>query len=1267
MHADRRRLARRLRRLKGRRNELVARQGLARVEAHIAESAAQVAARRELVPPSPPETDLPIASHKQEIIDAIASSQCVIVCGETGSGKTTQLPRYCLEAGRGVFGTIAHTQPRRVAARSVAARIAAEFNTKPGGIIGHQVRFDRSGGRGSLVTIMTDGMLLAHLGGDPRLERYDTVILDEAHERSVNIDFLLGVVHRLLVRRPELRLIITSATIDAERFSKHFGGVPVIEVSGRTFPVEIAHAPAAIDLEGPDAISRAVVEAVRQADGLTRHDGDTLVFLPGEREIRACVRRLEGVFPDRQVLPLYARLSMAAQERVLRTSATRRIICSTNVAETSLTVPSIRAVVDVGLARVGRWSAKRHVQRLPVEPISQASAVQRAGRAGRVAPGVCIRLYREDDLAQRPEELEPEIRRTDLAGVLLRMAQLELGDPFAFPFLDGPRRTSVHEAQRLLDELGATESGKLTPVGREMADLPVEPRVARMLLAARDGRCLDAVLVIAAGLAIPDPRLRPPGQESQADAAHRALTGAGDSDFLGLYRLWKHLVRRWQDDGSSATRRWCVANHLSWVRMLEWRDIHGQLRRALRTPGLLHAQDPPVRPGPVHRALLSGLISHIGRRTDEGDYEGPSGRRFHVHPSSVLAREKPLWVMAGELVETSRLWARTCAAIHPSWIARVAPHLVNRRYNTPRWDARRGFATAVEEVSLRGLVVSKGRRVNLEPIDPDVARSVFIDHVFVNGRDDLGVDAIAESRAARRIVESAEDRLRTRTLLLPPHRREEIWDQRLPAHVIGMKSLQSWLRGASREEANSLRLRPQELVRNPQQDLYDSIDYPDTIDLGCGPLRLSYRFAEGESDDGLTIDVPLAKMWEIDLGQAEWLVPGIRRLRIEAILRGLPKDVRRGLVPLHESVKCCCEALAEPSGDFYQRLAEAASRAAGVSLNAAECRRIDLEEALIPRWRIVAGGQVVATGRDLGATRRQLRGLYREAMESAGTTHPLSSQGHVVWDMDDVPAETSMQVAGEVIPASAVLVDRGNSVDVEVQPRRGGEAASHRLGVRRLVAIALQGELAAAFEASCDFARMGLFAARWGGEARVRRDAHALAVELAGLGEADVRTARAFRETCDHVWAGIAGAAVEAGERLERVFEAALQVDRALAQRSEDDPLRMEAEAMMRRLLEGAFLVTAKPAWLARVPVWLRAIGGRLARPAATSDVDMDPWDQVVDRALAGDRPMTPSAAQMMCLLEEYRAARHGTKPQVPVTPEVLREQWNAVLRDAAL
>ncbi len=1029
--ADRRRLLRRLRRLKGRKQLDVLTKGLDRLQRQSEASAAAAGQRRARLPQPAAAPGLPIDAARDEIIQTMASSQVVIVCGETGSGKTTQLPQYCLQSGRGVFGAIAHTQPRRVAARSVAARIASELGSPLGQVVGHRVRFDRSGSSDTLLEIVTDGMLLADLAGDPRLERYDTIIIDEAHERSINIDFLLGCLHRLLPRRPELRVIITSATIDASRFSRHFGGAPIIEVPGRSWPVNIVHAETPLDLDDSDAIAAAVLDGVRRVDDMTGGAGDVLVFLPGEREIRACVRKLSGTLRGRDVLPLYARLSLKAQQRVLLPTSERRIICATNVAETSLTVPSVMGVVDAGLARVGRWSAKRHVQRLPVEPVSQASCVQRAGRAGRVAAGVCVRLFTEEDFNGRPEELEPEIRRTDLAAVVLRMAALDLGRPGDFPFLDPPGRTSVQEAERLLRDLGAFENRKLTPTGRSMAALPVEPRVARMLLAAKEGRCLDAVLVIAAGLAVPDPRIRPPGEERVADAAHHEVCGGGDSDFIAMHRLWGRFVEHMHEHGSSATRRWCVKHHLSWVRMLEWRAIHGQLRRALRAPGLLREAAPDVRPGPVHRALLSGLVSMVGRLSDDGGYEGLGGRPFHIHPSSVLARERPTWVMASELVETTRLWARTCASIHPSWIARAAPPLVTRDPLKPKWDARRGCATAIEQVSLRGLILSKGRRVNLEPIDPELARSVFIEHVFVRGREDFGMQPLADSRAAEALVSSAEDRLRKRSLLLAPHDRQRLWEARVPGHVIGMKSLRAWSRGS---DAGSLRIRPRDLLRDPDTPLFDAVSFPDVIDVGGGEMVVRYRFADGEPDDGLTIRVPIALLNEVSTTKAAWLVPGMREWLVESILKGLPKNLRRAFQPLPEAVNRCCGELAGGAGPFSAALARAASAVGGVVVTPSDVARVDLAAYLVPRWEILDGATVVEAGRDLDRIRAAVSVLRSTRVSEAVTGHPLASAGHRLWPVEDLPHVADLVIAGTPLQGDVVLVDRGEAVDVEVRP-----------------------------------------------------------------------------------------------------------------------------------------------------------------------------------------------------------------------------------------
>ncbi len=1129
--------------------------------------------------------------------------------------------------------------------------------------MGHRVRFDRSGSGDTLLEVVTDGMLLADLAGDPRLERYDTIIIDEAHERSINIDFLLGCLHRLLPRRPELRVIITSATIDASRFSDHFGGAPIIEVSGRSWPVEIVHADEPLDLEDPDAIASAVLSGVGRLDDLIGGEGDVLVFLPGEREIRACVRKLAGAYRRRAVLPLYARLSLKAQQRVLTATAGRRIICATNVAETSLTVPSIRGVVDTGLARVGRWSAKRHVQRLPVEPVARASCVQRAGRAGRVAAGACVRLYTERDFDERPAELAPEIRRTDLASVVLRMAALDLGRPGDFPFLDSPGRTSIQEAERLLRDLGAMEHGQVTPMGRSMAALPVEPRVARMLLAAKQTRCLDAVVVIAAGLAIPDPRLRPPGQEGSADAAHRAVGGGGDSDFLVMFRVWRRFVDHLHEHGSSATRRWCLEHHLSWVRMLEWRATHGQLRRALRAPGLLNEAAPDLRPGPVHRALLSGLVGMVGRLSEDGGYEGVGGRSFRIHPSSALARTRPTWIMAAELVETTRLWARMCASIHPSWIARAAPHLVERAYLKPAWDHRRGCAMANEHVSLRGLVVSKGRRVNLEPIDPELARSIFIEHVFVRGREDFGLDPLADTRAAEAEVTSAEDRLRTRSLTLPPQERQRLWEDRVPDGVIGMKSFHAWARGS---DAGALRIRPRDLLRDPHAELFNAASFPDAMDVGAGPMDVRYRFAEGEPEDGLTIRVPLALVNDVSADRAAWLVPGMRGWVMEAILKGLPKEVRRAFQPMPDAVQRCCAHLSSQRDDFHAAVAAAASREGGTVVRPADVARIDLPAHLVPRWEVLDGAKVIAAGRDWDRIRADVRQQRATRVAEAVAGHPLASVGLTDWPGGELPARAELVVAGTAVEGDVVLVDQGGHVDVEVRPHTIGSPLLHHAGVRRLVAIELRGEIDAAVDAALDVERTVLMAAAIGPLAReidVRDAARLLTLEFAGLDARSIRTRGQFAACREAVWGSLASGAAEAASLLGDVWTRLPPLQVAVAALPADDPLGLEIRGMVARVLARLFPAHMQVSWALQVPSWLEIASNRIARRSLADDA-LCGWDRHVDGAIRGRDTIEPSIAQMICLLESWRASRHGGPHTVRVSADVLRQQWAAVMRD---
>ena len=1253
---DRRRFRRRLRRVKGRRGDLLIR-SLNKLEAQVHASSASVVRRRQCLLHISCAGDLPIHGSADQIVEAIRNAQCLILGGETGSGKTTQLPKMAMAAGCGVYGDIACTQPRRVAARAVAARLSRETGTKPGDLIGHRVRFDRSGSSDTIVHVLTDGMLLAELSTDRQLERYDTIIIDEAHERSINIDLLMGVMQRLMKRRPELKVIITSATIDTEHFANQFAQAEVIEVPGRAYPVEVHY------LENPPeqgdevGLSKAVVDATARIDQATGGEGDVLVFLPGERDIRVCAQRLTGAFPDREVLPLHARLSLAAQERVLRPSSRRRIICSTNVAETSLTVPSVRAVIDSGFVRVSRWSAKRRVHRLPIEGVCQASAVQRAGRAGRVAPGHCVRLYTEEQFAQRSASLDPEIRRSDLAGVLLRMAALELGAPESFPFLDPLRPTSINAARKYLEDLGAMRQDQLTPLGRSMSELPLEPGVARMLLAAKESGCLEQVLVIAAVLGLPDPRLRPPGDESAADIAHRRLLPRGcESDFMALLALWDRCIGRWKQHGAAATRRWCQEHHISWVRLLEWRDVHHQLRRALREPGLLRRASSNIRPNPIHRALLTGLITQIGRRTEDGDYEMPGGRRFHLHPSSVLHGRQPAWVMAGSLVETSRLWARTCAPVQPGWIARAASHLVRREYSGPRWDGARGCVRARERVSLRGLTISQSRRVNLEPIDPMAARRCFIDQVLVDSEEDFGIPELAAARRSRAKVLDAESRLRKRELLLGAVDRQALWEQRLPAEIIGLRSLQNWIRRADSNARASLSLRPEDV--SASNVVYAPDGYPDILQCGNVAVSLRYRFAPGEADDGATASVPLALLDQVDDVDADWKIAGWRAARIEAIIAQLPKDVRRLMAPRAETVAAAVKHLGSLDSGWSVELAAWLSRRGGCVLQIEELRAMSLPDHHLIRWEVESGGQIIGADRNLRRLRQSLGLHWRGAMDQAIAGHPLTSSEHLHWDWETLPEAVSLNVSGQDIAAEAVLIDVGEHVDVVVRPAHHANRAIHLRGVQRLACLTMAGPLHSAIEAAMDLPSLHLLASTRLQGADVLAQAEAMTLMQAGFEGQNVRTRAAFEQACDQAWGQLASAALEVGPMLEQLWSAVLDLEALAERRGMNEAIERQICHLLK--LPASFV---SPSWMGRLPDWLllarRRMLGEIPEPPAVVD-----WDRFVDAYVTKESTVPSSLAQLMCLLEEWRCAQCGMVSAVTVDEQLLSQQGRIVQRD---
>jgi ATP-dependent helicase HrpA len=1055
--------------------------------------------------------ELPVSQVKDEIAAAIRDHQVVIVAGETGSGKTTQLPKICLELGRGVTGQIGHTQPRRIAARSVAERIASELGTELGTAVGYQVRFNDTSSDGTLIKVMTDGILLTELRRDRQLRRYDTLIIDEAHERSLNIDFILGYLKRLLPRRPDLKVIITSATIDPQRFSDAFGGAevgqqsaggeegkqsdgaPVLEVSGRTYPVEVRYRPLA-DPDDPDREPRDQVQGILDAVAELKRDGpgDILVFLSGEREIRDTADALAGQ-DDLDVLPLYARLSSAEQHRVFEpgrfahSRLGRRVVLATNVAETSLTVPGIHYVIDPGTARISRYSHRTKVQRLPIERISQASASQRAGRCGRTADGVCIRLYTEEDYAARPAFTDPEILRTNLASVILQMAALDLGDMADFPFIDPPDSRNIADGTRLLEELGAFapdkgSTRKLTDVGRKLARLPVDPRLGRMILAAGQHGCVREVLIIAAALSIIDPRERPTEHREAADEMHRRFAVPG-SDFLGFLALWDYLRTQQAELSASAFRRMCRREYLHYLRVREWQDVYGQLRQAAADLGVVIGRDrrrprPAERAEPaepedrfpaeladrVHMSLLAGLLSHIGmqdtrtqntgavqrgRRRGPAEFSGARGARFAIFPDSVLARKPPSWVVAAELVETSRLWARVTARIDPAWAEPLAEHLVRRSYSEPRWDARRGAVLATEKVSLYGLPIVPARTVNFARIDPAAARELFIQHALVDGEWQTHHRFFARNQRVLDEAASLEQKARRRGIVADDTVLFGFYDRRIPASVTSARHFDSWWKKTRAADPALLDLSLADLV-GPAAGEIGPADYP----ASWGELPLSYEFAPGAPDDGVTVDIPLAQLNQVDAAEFGWQVPGLREETVTELIRTLPKQLRTLFVPVPDTARKVLPELGAPDGDLPGALSAALGRLGGVPVPRSAFDESRLPVHLRVTFRVVDDGPgadstVLASGKDLAELRRQLRPRLQATLTEAA--RGLTRTGLRDWDFESLPRVFEH---GQV-RAYPALADAGNAVDIRLFETEAEADAAMLQGTRRLLLLAV--------------------------------------------------------------------------------------------------------------------------------------------------------------------------------------------------------------------
>ncbi|MEV0683493.1 ATP-dependent RNA helicase HrpA [Nocardia sp. NPDC050378] len=1388
------------------------------LDAEIATAETRVANRRAAVPSITYPEQLPVSARRDDIAAAIAVNQVVIVAGETGSGKTTQIPKICLELGRGIRGTIGHTQPRRLAARTVAERIAEELGTELGDVVGYTVRFTDQASDRTLVKLMTDGILLAEIQRDRLLRRYDTIIIDEAHERSLNIDFLLGYLKQLLPKRPDLKVIITSATIDPELFARHFAAAdgtpaPIVEVSGRSYPVELRYRPLSLELPGTDdeddtrVVDRDPTDAIGDAvtELFAEGDGDVLVFLSGEREIRDTADSLRDLrLPRTEIVPLYARLSAAEQHKVFAPHTGRRVVLATNVAETSLTVPGIRYVIDPGTARISRYSMRTKVQRLPIEPVSQASARQRSGRCGRVADGICIRLYSEDDFESRPAFTEPEILRTNLAAVILQMTALGLGDIESFPFVEAPDRRAIRDGIALLEELGALAHGSskavgseeqsgghltLTPVGREMAQLPVDPRMARMLVEANRNGCLDEVLVIVAALSIQDVRERPVEHQQAADTQHARFTVEG-SDFLAYLRLWDYLTEQRKSLSSNQFRRMCREEFLHYLRIREWQDLHGQLRTITRglgwdSTGHLPSGDgdrgadgsqgrrgrgrpqraqsdsavagavpatadsrsagagstatgsdrrgassastdadrlgaAPVRadadrsgtssgpgesrrggrrargrgeqtddvrrsnrsgakdagastdsaaaeaeaamPWPsaqIHQSLLAGMLSHLGvREAESREFLGARNAKFMIFPGSSLAKKPPRWVMAAELVETSRLWGRIAARIEPEWAERLAGDLVKRTYSEPHWSARRGAARAYERATLYGVPLVTGRPVDYGRIDPELSRELFIRHALVQGEWQTRHGFFARNRALVDDVADLEHRARRRDILVDDEVLFEFYDQRIPADIVSVRHFDSWWRKTERKDPGLLDFSTDTVV-NAGAAALDPTDFPDAWRQGELSFPLTYQFEPGKDDDGVTVRIPVEQLAHVRAVGFDWLVPGMREELASAFIKTLPKALRRAVVPAPDFASAALRGLTPRAEPLRIGLARELSRLGSVTISADDLSPAALPDHLRMTFAAVdRSGQVLAKSKNLAQLKTQL--AEQVSASVARATAGAERAPATVWtseSLGSVAPTVRREVAGQTVTGYPALVPEGEGVAVRVLSSPAEQAAAMRAGVRTLLLAAVPTSTRAVTAGLSAADRLALSQNPDGSLDKLVDDCRvAAADELIARAGGPVRTPEEFDKLVAAVRPKLAGTVSELIRLVAPVLSAAHQARAALADTVETD-IADDVRHQLDDLLFPGFVAEWGRSRLRELPRYLLAAAQRLESlpGSAVRDrqgmVEVDrmlaAYDKLV-RGLPDNRRNARDVTEIWWMIEELRVSLFAQKLGTP-------------------
>ncbi len=1253
-----------------------------RLETQVRASAELVAARRASIPRIGYDESLPVHARRDDIRRAIENHQVVIVSGATGSGKSTQLPKICLELGRGAAGLIGHTQPRRIAAQALANRISAELGSATGDLVGYQVRFvDRTSPR-TLVKLMTDGLLLRELEGDPLLLRYDTLIIDEAHERNLNVDFLLGVCRRLLPQRPDLRLIVTSATIETQRFAEYFGGAPIIDVEGQSFPVEVRYRPLAEEDETapplPEAVRDALEELERDSRGLR---GDALVFLPGEKQILETRDLLVRSRVDWDVLPLYGRLTGPDQDKVFAGHTRRRVVLATNVAETSLTIPGVRFVIDAGLARVSRYSPRAKFQRLPIEPVSQASADQRRGRCGREGEGICLRLYAEDDYLARPRYTEPELLRTNLASLILQMAALGLGSPQEFPFLDAPDARLLNDGYRLLQELGAVDGDRrITRLGRQMAALPVDPRLARVLVEAGRTGCMSEALTIVAFLSIQDPRERPSDKADAADEKH-ALFADERSDFIGVLNLWR-ASREPAAGGNRVLRHWCREHFLSFLRMREWGDLRDQLEDMSSPPARGAGDRPAAGTAVLHQTLLTGFLGGIGVLDEARTYLGARDTRFVIAPGTPLARRSPHWIVAASLVETHRLYARMVAQVQPSWIESAGAHLVKRTYGDAEWDAQRGMAFARETVSLYGRVLSSGRRVSFASVDPAAAQRMFVEEALVRRQPSMPFAFLDRNAALRARLERVESCLRRRDLLAGEDALVRFYLERIPPGMASTRAFEKWWR--TEERVTPLRLDAAEQVFLAQPlPILQANDYPLTLDVHGNALQLHYRFDTTAADDGATLDVPLPLLRAIDAQRLEWLIPGWLREKVIALLRGLPKEVRREIVPIHDAAdRLLAQLPAFGTGSLFAHVAAFATQEAGIRIEAGHVAAVTLPPWLSLNLRVLDGaGKLLKAGRDLALLRDELRATTGGSnFKAAVPDFAWERVGVRQWDFATWPVETTVRSGRLQLRAYPGIQDEGASVRLHLFTTEGGARRASRAGIVRLAALALpqQHELARRHWASDREFALLLAGAGFGKELLGEIADRAVAAAVLGQAGELPRTRAQFETLVERGRSDVVDRASDIARIVKAVLAALKDVRAQLSQSNGAPfaPARTSVNDQLAELLAPGWVRDTPDDWWTQLPKYVRAIARRLER--ARGDVERDrklqlqvePYAQQVRRLrLSADLDLPGAERERLrWMVEEFRLSlfAQDLRTLLPVSAKRLEQQLQLALQESA-